>query len=67
MDTGLTPGMVACTSVTLTRDRRVLAKRRNEADWRAGAVSRIVNFFYKDVVGIGVLWWFQIYCAWSSQ
>ena len=28
---------------------------------------RIVNFFYKNIVCIGVLWWFQIYCGWSSQ
>ncbi|OJA16022.1 hypothetical protein AZE42_04283 [Rhizopogon vesiculosus] len=27
---------------------------------------RIVNFFYKNIVCIGVLWWFQIYCGWSS-
>jgi phospholipid-translocating ATPase len=26
----------------------------------------IVNFFYKNLVCIGVLWWFQIYCGWSS-
>ncbi|TFK89441.1 phospholipid-translocating P-type ATPase [Polyporus arcularius HHB13444] len=29
--------------------------------------NMIVNFFYKNVICIGVLWWFQIYCAWSSQ
>ncbi|CCL98771.1 uncharacterized protein FIBRA_00776 [Fibroporia radiculosa] len=29
--------------------------------------SMIVNFFYKNIICIGVLWWFQIYCAWSSQ
>ncbi|KAH8825414.1 phospholipid-translocating ATPase [Flagelloscypha sp. PMI_526] len=28
--------------------------------------TMIVNFFYKNIVCIGVLWWFQIYCAWSS-
>ncbi|KAG8957682.1 hypothetical protein FRC05_009699, partial [Tulasnella sp. 425] len=28
--------------------------------------NMIVNFFYKNIVCIGVLWWFQIYCAWSS-
>jgi magnesium-transporting ATPase (P-type) len=28
---------------------------------------RIVNFFYKNIVCIGVLWWFQIYCGWSSS
>jgi hypothetical protein len=28
---------------------------------------RIVNFFYKNIVCIGVLWWFQIYCAWSAN
>lgn len=29
--------------------------------------NMIVNFFYKNIVCIGVLWWFQIYCGWSSQ
>ncbi|KAI0374619.1 phospholipid-translocating P-type ATPase [Pilatotrama ljubarskyi] len=29
--------------------------------------NMIVNFFYKNIICIGVLWWFQIYCAWSSQ
>ncbi|OBZ69329.1 Phospholipid-transporting ATPase DNF1 [Grifola frondosa] len=29
--------------------------------------NMIVNFFYKNIVCIGVLWWFQIYCSWSSQ
>lgn len=27
---------------------------------------RIVNFFYKNVVPNGVLWWFQIYASWSA-
>ncbi|KAF5369202.1 hypothetical protein D9615_009962 [Tricholomella constricta] len=29
--------------------------------------NMILNFFYKNIVCIGVLWWFQIYCAWSSN
>ncbi|PPQ86909.1 hypothetical protein CVT25_009795 [Psilocybe cyanescens] len=29
--------------------------------------TMILNFFYKNIVCIGVLWWFQIYCAWSSN
>ncbi|KAF8844450.1 phospholipid-translocating P-type ATPase [Paxillus ammoniavirescens] len=28
--------------------------------------TMIVNFFYKNIVCIAVLWWFQIYCGWSS-
>ncbi|KAF8630439.1 hypothetical protein AX17_005416 [Amanita inopinata Kibby_2008] len=28
--------------------------------------NMILNFFYKNIVCIGVLWWFQIYAAWSS-
>lgn len=28
--------------------------------------NMIVNFFYKNIMGIGVLWWFQIYCGWST-
>ena len=30
-------------------------------------LDRIVNFFYKNIICIGVLWWFMIYCGWSSQ
>jgi phospholipid-translocating ATPase len=30
-------------------------------------MHRILNFFYKNIVCIGVLWWFQIYCGWSSN
>ncbi|KAF9065769.1 hypothetical protein BDP27DRAFT_1331540 [Rhodocollybia butyracea] len=26
----------------------------------------ILNFWYKNVVITGILWWFQIYCAWSA-
>ncbi|KAF9447871.1 phospholipid-translocating P-type ATPase [Macrolepiota fuliginosa MF-IS2] len=26
----------------------------------------IVNFFYKNIVPTGALWWFQIYCGWSG-
>ncbi|TFK63348.1 phospholipid-translocating P-type ATPase [Pluteus cervinus] len=29
--------------------------------------NMIVNFFYKNIVCIGVLWWFQIYDGWSSN
>ncbi|EIN07067.1 phospholipid-translocating ATPase [Punctularia strigosozonata HHB-11173 SS5] len=29
--------------------------------------TMIVNFFYKNVVCIGVLWWFQIYNGWSAS
>ncbi|KAH0830747.1 hypothetical protein J3R83DRAFT_2226 [Lanmaoa asiatica] len=28
--------------------------------------TMIVNFFYKNIVAVGTLWWFQIYCGWSS-
>ncbi|EJU00708.1 phospholipid-translocating P-type ATPase [Dacryopinax primogenitus] len=28
--------------------------------------NMILNFFYKNIVAIGVLFWFQIYCAWST-
>lgn len=28
---------------------------------------RILNFFYKNIVAIGVLWWFQIYDGWSGN
>ncbi|KAJ7137876.1 phospholipid-translocating ATPase [Mycena epipterygia] len=29
--------------------------------------NMILNFFYKNIVCIGVLWWFQIYNSWSSS
>ncbi|KZP18285.1 phospholipid-translocating ATPase [Athelia psychrophila] len=29
--------------------------------------TMISNFFYKNMICIGVLWWFQIYCAWSAN
>ncbi|KAG8689121.1 hypothetical protein FRC08_011082, partial [Ceratobasidium sp. 394] len=28
--------------------------------------NMIGNFFYKNIVCIGVLWWYQIYCGWST-
>ncbi|ORX36159.1 putative phospholipid-translocating ATPase [Kockovaella imperatae] len=28
--------------------------------------SMILNFFYKNIIGIGVLFWFMIYCEWST-
>ncbi|KAJ7781318.1 phospholipid-translocating ATPase [Mycena metata] len=28
--------------------------------------TMILNFFYKNIVPIGVLWWFQIYNGWSA-
>ncbi|KAJ7481094.1 phospholipid-translocating ATPase [Mycena galericulata] len=29
--------------------------------------NMILNFWYKNIVCIGVLWWFQIYNAWSAS
>jgi phospholipid-translocating ATPase len=28
--------------------------------------NRILNFFFKNIVGVAVLFFFQIYCAWST-
>lgn len=28
--------------------------------------NMIVNFFYKEIIGIGVLFWFQFYCGYSA-
>ena len=28
--------------------------------------SMILNFFYKNIIGTGVLFWFMIYCGWST-
>ncbi|KAG7093060.1 hypothetical protein E1B28_009352 [Marasmius oreades] len=27
----------------------------------------ILNFFYKNVVPTGIMWWFQIFCQWSAN
>ena len=29
-------------------------------------LNRILNFFYKNILITGVLWWFQIYDGWSA-
>ncbi|KAF9021969.1 hypothetical protein BDP27DRAFT_1353585 [Rhodocollybia butyracea] len=29
--------------------------------------TMILNFWYKNVVPTGIVWWFQIYCAWSAS
>ncbi|GAA5931924.1 uncharacterized protein JCM15063_001604 [Sporobolomyces koalae] len=28
--------------------------------------NMIVNFFYKEIIGVGVLFWFQFYCGYSA-
>ncbi|KAK6904232.1 hypothetical protein I203_107748 [Kwoniella mangroviensis CBS 8507] len=28
--------------------------------------SMILNFFYKNIIGIGVLFWYMIFCGWST-
>jgi phospholipid-translocating ATPase len=28
--------------------------------------NMILNFFYKNIIGIGVLFWYMIYCGWST-
>ena len=28
--------------------------------------TMIVNFFYKEIIGIGILFWFQFYCGYSA-
>ncbi|KAJ3528331.1 hypothetical protein NMY22_g9457 [Coprinellus aureogranulatus] len=45
--------------------KRLLLVHGHWSYYRNG--NMILNFFYKNIVCIGVLWWFQIYCAWSSQ
>lgn len=35
--------------------------------WSYARISKmILTFFYKNIVPVGVLWWFQIYSAWSG-
>ncbi|EJD53100.1 phospholipid-translocating P-type ATPase [Auricularia subglabra TFB-10046 SS5] len=43
---------------------RLLFVHGHWAYYRNG--NMIVNFFYKNLICIGVLFWFQIYCQWSS-
>ncbi|WWC67489.1 uncharacterized protein I206_101397 [Kwoniella pini CBS 10737] len=28
--------------------------------------SMILNFFYKNIIGIGVLFWYMVFCGWST-
>ncbi len=44
--------------------KRLLLVHGHWAFYRNGTM--IVNFFYKEVINIGYLFWFQIYCAWST-
>ncbi|TRM59263.1 hypothetical protein BD626DRAFT_508757 [Schizophyllum amplum] len=35
--------------------------------WSYARISKmILTFFYKNIMPVGVLWWFQIYSAWSG-
>ncbi|KIY50725.1 phospholipid-translocating P-type ATPase [Fistulina hepatica ATCC 64428] len=35
--------------------------------WSYSRIGKmILTFFYKNIVAVGVLWWFQIYSAWSG-
>ena len=44
--------------------KRLLLVHGHWSYYRNG--NMITNFFYKNIICIGVLWWFQIYCGWSS-
>ncbi|KZV71607.1 phospholipid-translocating ATPase [Peniophora sp. CONT] len=44
--------------------KRLLLVHGHWSYYRNG--NMINNFFYKNIICIGVLWWFQIYCGWSS-
>lgn len=56
MVTGLMRAMETCKLFLLDRSERSVNLAR----------CRIINFFYKNIVAVGTLWWFQIYCGWSS-
>ncbi|CAL1705702.1 unnamed protein product [Somion occarium] len=45
--------------------KRLLLVHGHWSYYRNG--NMIVNFFYKNIVCVGALFWFMIYCAWSSQ
>ncbi|KAH6908304.1 phospholipid-translocating ATPase [Coprinopsis sp. MPI-PUGE-AT-0042] len=45
--------------------KRLLLVHGHWSYYRNG--NMIINFFYKNIVCIGVLWWFQIYSGWSSN
>jgi magnesium-transporting ATPase (P-type) len=57
MGTGRMPGTASCTSLLL---KRVCV-------CNADCSCRILNFFYKNIVPTGVLWWFQIYNGFSGS
>ncbi|PWN45004.1 phospholipid-translocating P-type ATPase [Ceraceosorus guamensis] len=44
--------------------KRLLLVHGHQSYYRNGTL--ICNFFYKNIVNIGYLFWFQIYCAWST-
>lgn len=56
MGTGPTHAMEQCTSKSQQRLEPIM-----------NSINRILNFFYKNVVATGVLWWFQIYNGWSGS
>lgn len=56
MDIGLMLGMELC------EDRTAVEHRASNE-----CLARILNFFYKNIVPVGVLWWFQIYDGWSAN
>lgn len=58
MDTGHTHGMATCTSFFRLYFLSFIQGLHS---------SRIINFFYKNFLVTGILWWFQIYCGWSTQ
>ncbi|KDN45280.1 phospholipid-translocating P-type ATPase [Tilletiaria anomala UBC 951] len=44
--------------------KRLLLVHGHWSYYRNGTM--IVNFFYKEIINIGYLFWFQIHCAWST-
>lgn len=44
--------------------KRLLLVHGHWSYYRNG--NMIINFFYKEIINIGYLFWFQIYCAWST-
>ncbi|CAO1620923.1 unnamed protein product [Jaminaea pallidilutea] len=44
--------------------KRLILVHGHWSYWRKGVM--ITNFFYKEIINISYLFWFQIYCAWST-
>ena len=52
--------------VLFTQRNNVCPMFMQRLEYDAYWLDRILNFFYKNILITGVLWWFQIYDGWSA-